>query len=544
MKRKMIIVSLMLLALMVLPLSNKMPLIISVEIDNRSTILSDYEVHDPIVITCDEDFITQGWPGNGTIENPYILEHLMIVVENCASIMIHDTTAHFIIRNCWLGGEDLTRASHGIEAWRISNGLIENNMIHDFWAYGIFLGNSFDNIIKENFIGDDSKYGPPAISIQGLDSANNTILNNKCRAGGGNVIDIQWSSNSFVIGNNCSYNVRGTGIRLYNADNATILNNICNNNGNGITIAASQGVVVINNTLGWNTFNNAIDGGVDNSWDDGIAFGNIYGDYKGDEVYEISGSANSIDHYPRKADIIKPILEGTEDIVCECGISRFIHIYWYIIEQHPSDYIILKNGDLDDSGEGYDSLIDYTTIVNTSLGTLYNFTLIVYDTCGNNATDSVIITVVDTISPQLNLPKDIEYKFNTTENNIMWSVSDFNPHIYELYINGSLDETGSWEEPSIVIDIDGLSIGQYNYTLLVNDTSGNVAIDTVIVSVTEIVTMTTTTTITDTTTTTTTTNETTTDTDGTIPLDLIILWLAGIGGVCGIIALIMVIKRR
>ena len=38
--------------------------------------LADYEEHDPILITCDDDFSSQGWPGSGTPEAPYVIEGL------------------------------------------------------------------------------------------------------------------------------------------------------------------------------------------------------------------------------------------------------------------------------------------------------------------------------------------------------------------------------------------------------------------------------------------------------------------------------------
>ena len=80
--------------------------------------LADYEEHDPILITSDDDFETQGWPGNGTLENPYAIEDLMISAEyEC--IKLGWTQAHFVIRNCLF-----TDAEVGIEITSSANGLI------------------------------------------------------------------------------------------------------------------------------------------------------------------------------------------------------------------------------------------------------------------------------------------------------------------------------------------------------------------------------------------------------------------------------------
>ena len=71
--------------------------------------------------------------------------------------------------------------------------------------------------------------------------------------------------------------------------------------------------------------------------------------------------------------------------------------------------------------------------------------------------------------------------------------------------------SGGWNGSSVFIVVDWLIPGQYNYTLVVFDHGGNIASDTVIVTVTPTTTtsVTTTTTETSTTSTTTTTSETT-----------------------------------
>ena len=57
---------------------------------------------DPIEIGSDSDFDTIGILGEGTEESPYIIENLKIKTSGYFSraIYIHDTTSHFVIRNC------------------------------------------------------------------------------------------------------------------------------------------------------------------------------------------------------------------------------------------------------------------------------------------------------------------------------------------------------------------------------------------------------------------------------------------------------------
>ena len=62
--------------------------------------------HEPIDIVGDDDLnataLVEGWPGNGTSQNPYRIQGLSINLDgatgNC--IYIRDTRAHFIISSC------------------------------------------------------------------------------------------------------------------------------------------------------------------------------------------------------------------------------------------------------------------------------------------------------------------------------------------------------------------------------------------------------------------------------------------------------------
>ena len=59
--------------------------------------------HDPIVIDSDDDFVTYGFPGSGTLSSPYMIEDLSIIDSgNNNGIYINGTTKHFSIRNCYI----------------------------------------------------------------------------------------------------------------------------------------------------------------------------------------------------------------------------------------------------------------------------------------------------------------------------------------------------------------------------------------------------------------------------------------------------------
>jgi len=117
----------------------------------------------------------------------------------------------------------------------------------------------------------------------------------------------------------------------------------------------------------------------------------------------------------------------------------------------------------------------------------YNFTIIVYDSSSNSAVDTVYITVEDTTSPTISSPSDFSYEVGNTGNNITWVGTDTNPDTYLVYRNGTQVDSGSWSDGvDIVIDIDGLSVAVYNFTIWLNDTSNNSVTDLVWITVTEV----------------------------------------------------------
>ncbi|MFW9804906.1 MAG: NosD domain-containing protein, partial [Candidatus Thorarchaeota archaeon] len=60
-----------------------------------------YTPHGPIVISSNNDFETQNWPGNGTVSDPYLIEGLNITYEGI-SIDIQATSVHYLIQDCFL----------------------------------------------------------------------------------------------------------------------------------------------------------------------------------------------------------------------------------------------------------------------------------------------------------------------------------------------------------------------------------------------------------------------------------------------------------
>ena len=118
---------------------------------------------------------------------------------------------------------------------------------------------------------------------------------------------------------------------------------------------------------------------------------------------------------------------------------------------------------------------------------IYTFNCVAYDIDGNYNFSIITVTVNDTINPELNQPSDVSYFVGSTGNVIVWFPTDYDPNQYQVLMEGTLYSTyfGSWiSGDDIIVNVDGLTEGSYNFTIIVNDTKGNTAIDMVNVTVT------------------------------------------------------------
>lgn len=135
--------------------------------------------------------------------------------------------------------------------------------------------------------------------------------------------------------------------------------------------------------------------------------------------------------------------------------------------------------------EGYGK---YSYVLNTSLalGTLpIRFYTISNPVGYLGGQLNMLIIIEDTTAPILSGPEDFEYKVGSTGNYIEWNVTDCFPDRYSIYQNDSLLIENALASRQIILNVDGLDVGKYIYEIYVNDTSGNSALDTLIVTVIE-----------------------------------------------------------
>lgn len=125
----------------------------------------------PIYIDDNSDFSSLGFAGDGSAGNPYIIEDFNITDASATLIHIQDTTAHFIIRQNLLNGQN-NDSNRGIFLSKVFNGIIWNNTIQHAQV-GIYLSESDNNTVTDNRVTNSSRHG-----IRLLSSSQNVVVNN------------------------------------------------------------------------------------------------------------------------------------------------------------------------------------------------------------------------------------------------------------------------------------------------------------------------------------------------------------------------------
>ncbi len=294
--------------------------------------------HAPINITGNVDFIGQGWSGDGSADDPFLIQNLDIT-SNVTCIRIADTTAWFIIRDCQLESywdEDYAIGYNAVELCNLSNGVLENCDIHgsasciflvdcnntevrgcrlrSISAHGLYGVRLQECRILENNIPQSGMHGVELMDGNDIDFADNQIsdslqsgvsfhklsrcimADNAVSSCNGHGMLLNEVLDSSVFGNSITLN-GAYGLNAYAINSSFVNNTVTENHGYGIDLEGS-GNTLYGNIIGGNGVFNARDRGSNNTWDDSVSLGNAWGDYTGFGSYAIEGEAGSIDRYP------------------------------------------------------------------------------------------------------------------------------------------------------------------------------------------------------------------------------------------------------
>lgn len=248
---------------------------------------SSGNLHPPIIIESNADFISYEFPGNGTIQNPYIIENYRIgaMGRNSIGISISNTNAYFTVKNCYVYtdyiGIRLMDVSTGT-AWIINNTCISRTGD----GGGIGLGDTINCTILANTCinfmqGIHLNYAYYCLIKL------NTIENNNYQG-----INIRYSNHNVIINNTIKMNPQHGIALVGNANWNVIYNNILIDNAYLENYDIDGRLTGPINSQAFDECNN-------NYWYDNVnKQGNYWSDYLGLGNYSIDGPTGTEDIYP------------------------------------------------------------------------------------------------------------------------------------------------------------------------------------------------------------------------------------------------------
>lgn len=233
--------------------------------EEQPAIGTDYVSHPPIRIDNNTDLNhtaqSEGWSGNGSESNPYIIEGYEIDgAGNGSCIYIGNTTEHFVVSDCYLHDAKGKFWDYfdntALHLYRTANGTVKNNTISSCDYYGVYLKESNDICLRNNLIRRNDELG-----VYLVGSENNILINNTVESNEYDGISIKEHS-----------------------DNNTIANNTFVDNSDSLEIISSNRNLIYHNRF-MNTNYPVYDNGT-NRWNASYPFGgNFWAGYKGYDNY-------------------------------------------------------------------------------------------------------------------------------------------------------------------------------------------------------------------------------------------------------------------
>jgi len=199
-------------------------------------------VHSPISINGNSQFssraATEGWGGDGSSGNPYVVGNYKIHATGESCISISNTDVHFVIRNCNLSGADVA----GVGLSGVFNGRIELNTITQNEGDGIRLTDSGNNVIDNNTMDMEMVYVMNYNGIHLIGSSDNIIKGNNIHLSVNDAIRLVSGSGSNIIsGNHLEEN--GNNAVYLGGDENIISGNTMLSNKVGILVDSSFNII-------------------------------------------------------------------------------------------------------------------------------------------------------------------------------------------------------------------------------------------------------------------------------------------------------------
>ncbi|MFW9927516.1 MAG: hypothetical protein ACFFDM_12255 [Candidatus Thorarchaeota archaeon] len=189
-----------------------------------------------------------------------------------------------------------------------------------------------------------------------------------------------------------------------------------------------------------------------------------------------------------ESDLRKPVITGPGDQSYLLG-SENVTLTWTVEDDFPSSIEVWVDGALNVSMSWINKTYDFVYNVSAAFPEFalgeYEIKLIAYDQNSNFAENVTNFRIYENVTPVIEGPGPLEFYFSETGYTLSWNVSDDYLNMYKILRNDEDFAEGSInpDNPVITINLDNLVIGTHNFTLYANDTSGNTAINSVLVTV-------------------------------------------------------------
>ena len=384
-----------------------------------------------------------------------------------------------------------------------NNTILGNSASFNLWG-GISLIKSNNTSISGNNASSNVYYG---ISL--YESKNNTVSRNNASNNIADGISLDYSSNDTISGNtlvNCGIVIEGwncSEFAFYNIDSSNTVNGkpiyyYSRRSGLGIGNFINAGQVILvncthsilsgqdfsngsieialyycsNNTISGNKASHSHVGVyMDSSNNNTISRNNISSN-NWNGLYLASSNHNAISG--------NNVSENVHGIYLYYSSNNTISGNFFLLNKGYNAYCDGGTGNAWDNGTRGNYWDDYTKRYPqaTNNGIIWNTPYII----SSNDQDHLPIAGPNE-PPAITHPGDISYISGYTGNTISWIVTDnsFSQTKYVVYLNGSIVNSGAWTPGMpITMNIDGLSVGSYNFTIVVDDDLGGTARDEVI----------------------------------------------------------------
>ncbi len=189
-----------------------------------------------------------------------------------------------------------------------------------------------------------------------------------------------------------------------------------------------------------------------------------------------------------ESDVRDPIVTGPEDVEVLIDTEN-VTLTWTVEDEYPGSIEVWVDGLWNSTTPWVNSTFDYVYNVSASFPAFiigeYEIKLVAIDLNSNFEEDFVTLRFYENVTPVIEGPEPVEFTFAETGQTLSWNVTDDYPNMFEVHQNDVLYTNGTInpDEPVIEISIDNLEVGVHNFTLYANDTSGNSAMHSVLVTV-------------------------------------------------------------